>query len=497
MPVRRGKTKKKKFRTRLRPIVSNRNSNKNVIKIIQHFEKARKRRQLRPPKAKPYKALKNSEDNNYNFSPYNRLSWYGLQPRTLDASNMTYLGDLFRRLGGLEETVKETQAKQNDRQKIKELPEAKNKDVIAKVIAAQALAHQRHRQQNVEPATFAESNQYLSTVAQVGLKNKKELIEFLNNQYPDFTEVNGKIPVILHNLAKHLRVPPSGLEGFRSELRLRAKQYKKSMPPPAYIPPPVAVAVPAVEEEDKKEETETPPPKSPLKAPPAKSIPPSTGKKNWFQRLLDRKGNVPDLGVGPDDDLDEQADALNAMLSLDSDDESERKGSGKPKHVQALYDWQIDKIMKPYRKKGYLGVFSSDEIPRLKEVIGDYDRISCIINTTPSTEDTSDVGGHWYALFCDFVNDRCIEVYDSLAEKRDQKFLHDLKTVVDAKGLDYLLKYKESTVREQRMDTSTCGWFAMKFLMDRYAGKPFKECTGFDNQEPKARALAKRFGYLA
>lgn len=43
------------------------------------------------------------------------------------------------------------------------------------------------------------------------------------------------------------------------------------------------------------------------------------------------------------------------------------------------------------------------------------------------------------------------------------------------------LQVKINKIRYQRMNSNNCGYFAMKFLIDRYQGKHFKEITGFND----------------
>ena len=45
-----------------------------------------------------------------------------------------------------------------------------------------------------------------------------------------------------------------------------------------------------------------------------------------------------------------------------------------------------------------------------------------------------------------------------------------------------ILKLKENRVISQKDTSSNCGFFCMKFLIDRFRGKSFSEATGYDEQ---------------
>ena len=152
--------------------------------------------------------------------------------------------------------------------------------------------------------------------------------------------------------------------------------------------------------------------------------------------------------------------------------------------------------MKDYRKRGYAGVFCIDEISTLlPKAIKGMDRWSCIINTLRTT-DSENATGHWTALYCDKTNEKVLEFYDSLAYPVSDEMLKELKPVIDSMDLPYMLKFKHNTIRNQRANSSTCGFLAVNYLMNRYDGISFKECSGFDNMEPQAQKLAKRFKYI-
>ena len=73
--------------------------------------------------------------------------------------------------------------------------------------------------------------------------------------------------------------------------------------------------------------------------------------------------------------------------------------------------------------------------------------------------------------------------------------MKDLKKFVDKINHNVYLKFKINKIKQQSAKSDNCGIFAMKFLIDKFNGKPFKFCTGFSdivNSEKKAEKLKKK-----
>jgi hypothetical protein len=69
--------------------------------------------------------------------------------------------------------------------------------------------------------------------------------------------------------------------------------------------------------------------------------------------------------------------------------------------------------------------------------------------------------------------------------------------VADKLHAQTYLKFKENKIAVQDADSSNCGYFAAKFLIDRFRGVPFKEVTGYDDSvkgEKDIEAFKKRLG---
>lgn len=153
---------------------------------------------------------------------------------------------------------------------------------------------------------------------------------------------------------------------------------------------------------------------------------------------------------------------------------------------KGLYDDEIEKVMKVY--PDFLGVISRNEIRRLLPFVKKDSRIGFVLNTDPNTKP----GQHWVAVYIDGRQNgsKSIEYYDSYADPIPNDIRHDLKSVVEKMDPNTLLKLKENKVVQQSVATNNCGFFAMRFLIDRFRGKSFSDATGYD-EELKKHAVTK------
>ena len=65
------------------------------------------------------------------------------------------------------------------------------------------------------------------------------------------------------------------------------------------------------------------------------------------------------------------------------------------------------------------------------------------------------------------------------------------------------LKSKINRIKQQSVSSDNCGYFAMKFLMDRFNGRKFVDCIGYSdvvNSEEGIKKLKKKikhnFGFI-
>jgi hypothetical protein len=136
---------------------------------------------------------------------------------------------------------------------------------------------------------------------------------------------------------------------------------------------------------------------------------------------------------------------------------------------------EIDKVMHGYRPK-YLGCVARDG----------WDGLTAGMPTGKSgwimnTDKTGQPGQHWVAFLLD-LDGHTIEYYDSFAEPMPKDVGAGLKKFLDKYGPHReLLKFKENRVPDQHASTANCGWFACRFLIDRFRGRSFREVTHFDD----------------
>lgn len=138
-----------------------------------------------------------------------------------------------------------------------------------------------------------------------------------------------------------------------------------------------------------------------------------------------------------------------------------------------LSNFQLEDMVDsfPSLRDRFLGVISRDQIDQLtfdKEALP----FGFIYNTDPADKP----GRHWRAVW---ITDDSVEFYDSLMEPLDDGIVADVLTKVQSMDLDNLLKIKLNNVKHQTDSSSSCGWHALKYLIDRSRDIPFIEASGF------------------
>lgn len=173
------------------------------------------------------------------------------------------------------------------------------------------------------------------------------------------------------------------------------------------------------------------------------------------------------------------------------------KGVGEDKGMSNI---EIDKILSPYPE--FLGTISHDQVksvilPRVKPG----SRGGFVINTDPVRKP----GQHWQAVFWDArpQGENEIDFFDSYGDPIDPSLQKDLLSLASALQAGTYLKFKENRVKYQSDSSSNCGWFCVKFLMDRFRGRPFADASGWNETlkgessiENFKRRLGGRFGYV-
>ena len=166
--------------------------------------------------------------------------------------------------------------------------------------------------------------------------------------------------------------------------------------------------------------------------------------------------------------------------SPDKNDGEEKKQEGNGRKYETddgMSNIQIDNIMK--KNKEYLGTIAHNQIeshivPKVKP----RSKGCFVYNTSPA----SGPGQHWRACYFDATpgGSNTIECYDSYADKTDDVVLKGIKKIVQKLDAPVYLKFKENKIRQQNNTSGNCGWFCIKFLLDRLRGRPFAECSGYN-----------------
>lgn len=174
--------------------------------------------------------------------------------------------------------------------------------------------------------------------------------------------------------------------------------------------------------------------------------------------------------------------------------EEEQDGNGELEK-DGLNENEIAKLVKLVggRKlnKAFIGVYSIDELDQVASKVKPNSKAAFILNLDESTKP----GSHWVACWIDPTDSKSIEYYDSFGRDPPERFLKDLDLVVNALKCDEYLMLKFNKVVQQSVSSGNCGWFAIKFLIERSKGIGFKECTGW-SEVKKGEAEIEAFKKL-
>lgn len=173
------------------------------------------------------------------------------------------------------------------------------------------------------------------------------------------------------------------------------------------------------------------------------------------------------------------------------------KASGELHKEEALSNFDIEKIIRtiyPRLNKYFKGVFLWDELNKIGQINKDND-VWCVILCTNKTKDPPSKIGHWVSLIVN--NDiKQIMYYDSFGDK-PQSLTQFYKNLMKLKKYSSeLYQIKINRVKNQRVDSVRCGYFAILFLVSILVEKKtFKSATDFNSitGEKKAKLLQSRF----
>lgn len=179
--------------------------------------------------------------------------------------------------------------------------------------------------------------------------------------------------------------------------------------------------------------------------------------------------------------------------------EDKQEGSGISRKVpDALSNFDIDRLMEQYRTHGFTGVFALNEFHKIHPINpADF---SFIANTLSMKNPAV---GHWVAIKIHSgaaEDDQVVEFYDPFGLPPEHAMLLALKRLLRRIGQPKS-EFKVSRVQDQNIHSKNCGWFAMRFLRNRYLGHPFRTASGFDavvgeNNVKKMKKHYAKFGKI-
>jgi len=185
---------------------------------------------------------------------------------------------------------------------------------------------------------------------------------------------------------------------------------------------------------------------------------------------------APTIGLGISDFL-----KMNGYGEYENDDDG-------------IYNDELEEIFSDKMNK-FLPVIASDKMHTLLPLVNkDTKKFGWIQNTEPQKSG----GRHWVAYFIDVPNME-VNYYDSLVENDGippKESMKGLKKIIEKIRPDYYLKFKYNTIRDQNPSSKNCGYFALKFIMDRYRNVPFKSASAYDkvyDDYGEGEKMIKRF----
>jgi hypothetical protein len=180
-------------------------------------------------------------------------------------------------------------------------------------------------------------------------------------------------------------------------------------------------------------------------------------------------------------------------LDTDSTDEDEdQDGEGLKKQLDklssnispGLWNYQINKYLA--KLPFFRGTFSPDTLHSIKILPNTNN--SFIYNLMPVEANQP---GHWVAVNI-IKNPPTLEYYDPFGQKPQEFFNAAIKPLLRSISSDKF-QYKINRIQDQSTSSANCGFFAMRFLLDRNDHKPFKVVTKFEDHSLQGEKQINKF----
>ena len=156
-----------------------------------------------------------------------------------------------------------------------------------------------------------------------------------------------------------------------------------------------------------------------------------------------------------------------------------------------LYNSEVSKLLSKFRARGFLGTFSIDQIPAAI-ISKNRKQVSFILNIVPHNIQW----GHFVSVFIDGARNT-LEYFDPLGMEPVKGFKKAITPLLESMKLPSHppFQLKINRIRNQALNSSNCGYFAMRFLIRRYKGESFRQASGYDEALSlhKSEAGIRRF----
>ena len=168
------------------------------------------------------------------------------------------------------------------------------------------------------------------------------------------------------------------------------------------------------------------------------------------------------------DDIKDDTKSVNVKDKIKKID-SNGKGKGED---DGLDNVEITNMMSTMKNNNFIGCIANGEMDKLP--LSKKEKFCFIMNTLPMNGEI----GHWLAILIDRKK-KTVEYFDPFGNSPVQGFENEIMTYLKKLGITGLMQFKVNRIRKQDTHASTCGYHAMKFLIDRMNGKSFMDATGF------------------
>ena len=112
-----------------------------------------------------------------------------------------------------------------------------------------------------------------------------------------------------------------------------------------------------------------------------------------------------------------------------------------------------------FYKKGFKGCYALDQLDKIP-IKKDDNIVSFIYNLDP----ISKPGSHWCAVYIDKKYSKSVEYYDPFGEPAPKRFMEDISIIIEKMKPSTYLKFKENSIQMQRLNSTSCGFFSLKFF---------------------------------